>query len=83
MGKPKLECGCDLCVICLLGACCQSLNYDAAAVEELEQVRQQEAAQVRSAKEAVEVLAAQLSALDFTYRYAAAFSHGHSCRNQL
>jgi hypothetical protein len=44
------------------------LNYDAAAVEELEQVRQQEAAQVRSAKEAVEVLAANLSALDFTYR---------------
>lgn len=61
-----------ICVVCLLGACCQSLNYDATAVEELEQVRQQEAAQVRSAKEAVEVLAAQLSALDFTYRCARA-----------
>lgn len=50
--------------------CCaaQGLHYDAAAVEELESVRQLEVAEVRSAKEAVEVLGAQLSALDFTYR---------------
>jgi hypothetical protein len=46
----------------------QGLNYDAAAVEELEQARQREVAEVRAAKEAVEVLGAQLSALDFHYR---------------
>lgn len=71
LGKQNMNVA-VICVICLLGVCCQSLDYDAAAVEELEQVRQQEAAQVRSAKEAVEVLAAQLSALDFTYRCARA-----------
>lgn len=46
----------------------QGLNYDAAAAEELEQMRQREVAEVRAAKEAVEVLGAHLSALDFTYR---------------
>lgn len=46
----------------------QGLKYDAAAVEELEQARQREVAEVRAAKEAVEVLGAQLSALDFHYR---------------
>lgn len=47
----------------------QGLDYDAAAAEELEQARQREVAEVRAAKEAVEVLGANLSALDFTYRW--------------
>jgi hypothetical protein len=46
----------------------QGLSYDAAAVEQLEATRQREVAEVRSAKEAVEVLGAQLSTLDFHYR---------------
>jgi hypothetical protein len=52
-------------------ACTQKLaglSYDAAAVEQLEGTRQREVAEVRAAKEAVEVLGAQLSTLDFHYR---------------
>lgn len=46
----------------------QGLSYDAAAVEQLEATRQREVAEMRSAKEAVEVLGAQLSTLEFHYR---------------
>lgn len=46
----------------------QDLNYDAAAAEQLAETLQAENAAVRSAKEAVEVLAAQMSSMDFAYR---------------
>lgn len=46
----------------------QELNYDAAAAEQFEEVRRTELAAVRSAKEAVDVLAAQNSNLEFVYR---------------
>lgn len=52
------------------------MNYDAAAAEELEGARARELSEVRSAKEAVEVLSAHMSALDFTYRWALKHKHG-------
>ncbi|WIA36580.1 hypothetical protein OEZ86_007870 [Tetradesmus obliquus] len=46
----------------------QELGYDAAAAEQLEEARRAELAALRSAKEAVEALGAQMHGLDFTYR---------------
>jgi structural maintenance of chromosome 2 len=46
----------------------QELNYDAAAAEQLEEQRRAELAALRTAKEAVEGLSAQMSGLDFSYR---------------
>ncbi|KAF6256242.1 structural maintenance of chromosomes protein 2 [Scenedesmus sp. NREL 46B-D3] len=46
----------------------QELNYDAAAAEQLEEQRRDELAALRTAKEAVEGLSAQMSGLDFSYR---------------
>eukprot|EP00878_Enallax_costatus_P012275 GHUV01012822.1.p1 GENE.GHUV01012822.1~~GHUV01012822.1.p1 ORF type:complete len:987 (+),score=463.32 GHUV01012822.1:251-3211(+) len=46
----------------------QGLNYDAAAAEQLEEVRRTEQAAVRKAKEEVEVLASHVSGTDFMYR---------------
>lgn len=46
----------------------QGLNYDAAAAEQLEEVRRTELAAVRRAKEEVEVLASQVTNTDFMYR---------------
>jgi hypothetical protein len=43
------------------------LGYDPAAAEGLEAARREELAAVRSAKEAVERLEAQLGGLDFAY----------------
>uniref|UniRef100_A0A383VT73 Structural maintenance of chromosomes protein n=1 Tax=Tetradesmus obliquus TaxID=3088 RepID=A0A383VT73_TETOB len=46
----------------------QELGYDAAAAEQLEEARRAELAALRTAKEAVEALGAQMHGLDFTYR---------------
>jgi hypothetical protein len=46
----------------------QALGYDPAAVEGLEAARQQHLAALRSSKEALEQLEAQLGGLDFNYQ---------------
>lgn len=51
--------------------CCnalQELDYDAAAAEQLEEVRRTELAAVRGAKETVEMLASHVTSTDFMYR---------------
>lgn len=46
----------------------QALNYDPAEAERLEETRRVEGAAARTAREAVDALAAQLGALDFNYK---------------
>lgn len=46
----------------------QSLNYDAAAAEQLEETRRNKVAAVRKAKEEVERLASQVTSAEFLYR---------------